>query len=630
VPALNAETADEARAKALAVLKSDAPPEQKAAACRELARAGDKDSVPVLAGMLGDEKLAHMARYALEPMPDKSVDEALRAALDRLNGKLLSGVISSIGVRRDSAAVESLRKHLRNSDGNVVRTAAITLGRIGTTAAGKTLLEARKGATDDNLARICDGLLACGANLAAEGKQGEAKEIYDGLLTQNLPVRFGAATLRGLLLCDRPNSVKRLTGMLHDKEYAVFAMALRVAAETNGTQMTDVLASQMAKLPGDRVVPVVRILGQRRDKAALPTLLQMTKKGDLSVRVEAIQAVAEIGDASAVPVLAELIKEKDDKISRSAATALAGLPGADVDSAIVAILEKPDPAFGIKLFEIAGQRRMEKAQPALLKGMSDPDLSVRTVAVRSYGEVAGPAGISLLVDMLVKSADDRELAAYEKVLGPLCSIAGDKDACAATLIDALAKSRPTVKVTLLRTLPAVGSAGALKAVRGAVDHADKEVHATAVRVLSEWKSADAAPVLLELAKQSSQQVDRILVLRGYLGIATQRDVSARDRLAICREAAPLIQRAEEKRMLLGAISALANAEALDLIVSHLDDPAVQREVVATVMAIAEKRPKKQHTAVAKAALEKVVKVAADDPAVKKRAEELLKQINDEK
>jgi hypothetical protein len=68
VPAQSAETAEEARAKALAVLKSDAPLDQKAAACRDLARVGDKDCVPVLAGLLGDEKLSHIARYALEPI----------------------------------------------------------------------------------------------------------------------------------------------------------------------------------------------------------------------------------------------------------------------------------------------------------------------------------------------------------------------------------------------------------------------------------------------------------------------------------------------------------------------------------------------------------------------------------
>jgi HEAT repeat protein len=614
----------------LAVLKSDAPLEQKAAAFRDLVRVGDKDCVPVLAGMLGDEKLAHRARCALEPIPDQSVDEALRAALDKVNGRLLSGVISSIGVRRDSAAVESLGKYLGNTDADVVRTTAISLGRIGTAAAGKTLLGALKHAQGDHVARICDGLLSCGANLAAEGHQAEAKDLYNSMLAQDLPVRIRAAALRGAVLCDPSNRGKLLTSMFHDKELCVFAMALRVAVELKDKQITDVLVSEVARLQADRIVPVVRVLGQRRDKAALPTLLEMAKQGDGAVRVEAIQAVAEIGDPSAVPVLVQMMKEKDDKISRSAAAALAGLPGADVDSAIVAILEKPDPALGIRMLEMAGQRRITQALPALLKSMSEADLAVRTAAIRSYGEVAGLSGMPWLVDMLVKSTDDREIGTYEAVIGPLCAIASDKDACTTTLTGALAKARPPVKVALLRTLQAVGGAGGLKAVRGAVDDADKGVHAAAIRVLSDWKSAEAAPVLLELAKNSGEQVDRILALRGYLGMAMQQGVSAPDKLAICREAAPLIQRDEEKRILLGALTGMVNPEALGLLVSYLDDPAVKREAVATVMSIAEKRPKKQHTAVAKAALEKVIQAAADDAAVRKRAEELLKQIGDEK
>ena len=193
--ALPAETAGDLRARAVAVLRSNASLEQKLAACEDLARVGTKECVPVLAGMLGDEKLSHMARYALEPIPDKSVDEALRAAAAKLNGKLLSGVISSIGARRDSAAVELLGKYLGSSDGDVVRTTAIALGRIGTVAAGKALLTALPGTKKDNRIKICDGLLTCAASLAAQGRQDEAKRIHDGMLALNLPVRIRAAAL---------------------------------------------------------------------------------------------------------------------------------------------------------------------------------------------------------------------------------------------------------------------------------------------------------------------------------------------------------------------------------------------------------------------------------------------------
>ena len=68
-------------AQLIAVLTSDATLEKKAGACRELARVATKEAVPALAALLGDEKLSHMARYALETIRDPSVDDALRDAM---------------------------------------------------------------------------------------------------------------------------------------------------------------------------------------------------------------------------------------------------------------------------------------------------------------------------------------------------------------------------------------------------------------------------------------------------------------------------------------------------------------------------------------------------------------------
>jgi HEAT repeat protein len=629
-PPLFGDAADGVRIKAMAVLKSDAPLEQKSAACEDLARVGDKDCVPVLAGMLGNEQLSHRARYALEAIPDRSVDEALRAALGTLSGKLLSGVISSIGARRDAAAVELLGKKLDDRDGDVVRATATALGRIGTVAASKAMLDAVKDAKGDNIGRICDGLLTCGANLAAQGQQGEAKKIYDGLLAQDLPARFRAAALRGAVLCDRSGGMKLLRTMLHDNEFGVFAMALRVSAGMKEKDVTDVLVSEVGKLAADRVIPVVRILGQRGDKVALPLLLEMANNGEKDVRLEAIQSVGEMGDASAVPVLVVLMQDKNEAIGRAAATAVAGLPGLEVDAAIVKALESPVPALRLKMIEVAGQRRVASAMPVLLRTMSDKDMSVRTAAARSYIEMAGAGGIPVLIEMLTKSTDGAEIGLYEGLLGSVCPMAGDKDPCAPRLVAALAQAGPAVKPALLRTLRVAGGPDALKAVRGALDDPNKEVHTAALRALSEWTSAEAAPALLELAKNSGEPTERLVALRGYLGIALQKSVAVQDKLSICRQAAPITQRVEEKRMLLGALGSGADAESLDLIVPYLDDAAVKREAVATLMAIAEKRKPKEYADVAKAALEKVVKVAADDPAVVKRAEELLKQMGSEK
>jgi HEAT repeat protein len=187
--------------KMIAVLKSDAPLKEKVDVCRGLAVVGTKDAVPALAALLGDEKLSHMARYALEPIPDPAVDDALRDALGKLKGRLLVGVIGSIGVRRDAKAVEPLAKRLQDSDSDVVQAAARSLGCIGTPEAAKALQIALPSAAAANLPALYEGLLRSGEAMIATGQRGDAIAVYDRLRAlPTAPRHVRAAASRGAIL----------------------------------------------------------------------------------------------------------------------------------------------------------------------------------------------------------------------------------------------------------------------------------------------------------------------------------------------------------------------------------------------------------------------------------------------
>jgi HEAT repeat protein len=154
----------------------------KAVACKQLAVVGTKQSVPVLAGLLSDERLSYYARFGLEPIPDPSVDEALRDALDKVEGKLLIGVINSIGNRRDSRALGRLGRLLRNSDKELASAAASALGRIGTARTAMILRNALRRASPSLRPAIAD---ACLVN--AEQLTKEANALYDAVKNASVP-----------------------------------------------------------------------------------------------------------------------------------------------------------------------------------------------------------------------------------------------------------------------------------------------------------------------------------------------------------------------------------------------------------------------------------------------------------
>src|SRR5215471_3618313 len=68
----------------VAVLRSDAPPDEKAITCKRLAVYGTEAAVPALAPLLLDPELASWARIALEVIPGNAADEALRSAIPKL------------------------------------------------------------------------------------------------------------------------------------------------------------------------------------------------------------------------------------------------------------------------------------------------------------------------------------------------------------------------------------------------------------------------------------------------------------------------------------------------------------------------------------------------------------------
>ena len=167
----------------------------------KLAIIGGKDSIAPLAALLGDEKLSHNARYALERNPDPAVDEALRDALGKVKGRPLVGVITSVGVRRDAKAVPALAKLLSDSDAVVARAAARAMGSIGTAEAANALQKALPNAAADRKLDVCEGLLRCAERFAAEGAEGHRPSpSTTSCVSSTVAHQVRAGALRGAIL----------------------------------------------------------------------------------------------------------------------------------------------------------------------------------------------------------------------------------------------------------------------------------------------------------------------------------------------------------------------------------------------------------------------------------------------
>ena len=190
----------ELETRLIAVLKTEVPRDAKDAVCRALKTIGTAAAVPALAALLADEKLSHMARYALERIPGPEAAQAMLEALPKVAPKLKVGIIASLGVRGEAASTAPLSALLADSDAAVAAAAAHALGNIGSVDAAKALITAKAGAATK--AAIADASLVCAGNLVSGGNKVPAKITYEKLLANTPSKQVKEAATIGLKACN--------------------------------------------------------------------------------------------------------------------------------------------------------------------------------------------------------------------------------------------------------------------------------------------------------------------------------------------------------------------------------------------------------------------------------------------
>ena len=426
-------TKQEEEQKLIEVLKSDGLEYDKDVACRRLGVIGSKAAVEALAALLPNEHLCDSARYALETIPDPSVDETLRAAMGKLQGRLLIGVINSIGIRKDAKAVPELVKRLGDADAGMTSACTAALAKIGSSEAVKALETALASGGETLKPAAGDACITVADTLLVAGKNAEAAAMFDKVRAAKLPKPILIAATRGAIVARQAEGAPLIIEQIQGADWEMFDLALRMAREIKGADLTRALAADVGKLPPPKRMLLLRALGDRHDPAALPAVLEAAKSGEPKARVAAIQATAQLADATAVPVLFAAALDPDAEVAAAAQTSLAGIPNtnAPVNDAIIARTADSDPKVRRVAIDAVGKRQVLAAVAPLVKAADDPDAQIRLAVLRALTGVAlGTRGepaareaakkaALALADKLAQSNPNEAADAKKKLTEPL-------------------------------------------------------------------------------------------------------------------------------------------------------------------------------------------------------------------
>ena len=603
-----------------ALLPSGVTLDAKRFVCRQLSIVGMAESVPPLAALLLDKDLSDYARYAIERIPVAEAEKALLDALPKAQGKVKIGIVNSLGERRDASALAAVTACLGDADAQIASSAASALGKIDGSDAAKALMAARATAKPEVRPVINDALLMVADKLRTEKKGDEALAIYQEMYKPAEAKHVRIAALRGLIASGGDKAIQLVTEILAGGDADMQAAALRFLRETSGPDSAKTVAALLPKSPASAQPLLLDDLAARGDAATLPAVMAMIKSGDAAVRLSAIKAAGKLGDASTLTVLVEYATGAAGPDQDAGRAALDRLPGADVNPALLALAEKGDAKVRAEVLRTLGARRVATAVPVVLKAAADADAGVRAAALLSLDTLADEKSTPAIVQIIVKAKDPKDIAPAEKALASLCSRATNKDACVDPILAALAGAEKDAKAALVRALGRAGGAKALAAVKGLAKDAVPEIQEAAIRSLTDWPDASAAPELLAIAKGEGKTA--ILAMRGYVRLAAGTDVAAGDKMKMYKEAWDTAKRPDEKRLVLGGLGDLKSTAALEMLTTCLDDPALGAEACAATVKVAKalnNGPKPQ----IQAAMTKVLALTKDNN-LKKEADDMLK------
>ncbi len=621
--------ADSAKERELiTLLKSDASPGDKAIACKRLAIYGSAEAVPVLAPLLADEHLASWARIALEAIPGDAAVEALRQAVPKLQGRLLVGTINSIGVRRDAKALDALLPKLADSDSEVASAAAVALGRIGGSRAAKALSGALAKSQEAARPAVAEGCIRCAEKFLADGKTGDAVNLYDMVRTAQVPKQKVLDATRGAILARKNKGIPLLVEQLQSADKDFFGIGLSTARELPGPQATKAVTKELGRANPERQPLLLLALADREDPAVMPTILECVNSSSKPLQLAAVRVLDRLGSAASLPALEKAAAGNESEVSQAALAVLARLPGADVDKKIEQQLADANPAVRRVAIEVAGRRSMETALPAILRSATDPASEVRAASLQALGAIGGTQQLPQLVQLLSQNPNEKDRASIEQALTSICSRGGS--GCVPEVQSLAQSPEKNVRLLALRLLAASGGPDALAVLKKATVDADPDVQDEAVRTLSSWPNTwpedeAVAEPLLAVAKNSAKTSHQVLALRGYFQfLEGDKKLRKEEKISKVKDALPLLQRPEEKRL---AIAVLRNVRAdasAGLLGDLAQDAAVSEDACAALLELAGR----DRGGLSKEQRQKAFQAVAERSAneqLKKQAEEALKK-----
>jgi len=561
----------------LKFLKSDPSFPSKQFACQQLSIIGSEKSVSVLIEMVKDEKTTNTARYALERIPSKKVDEQLLQALESGSKKIKIGIINTLGVRKCKKAAAPIAKLIKSDDLDIAVSAASALGSIKGDESIK-LLAAEINTSNKELQNIvANSYLLCVDNIALKHPL-KASTIYNNVYNSELSVSTRQSALVGMINTS-DNKEELIYSILVNGKGEMKYVAIPKLKDLPPTIDISKFTMLLADLAPENQIQLLGVIEDRSDVSSKNYVLKTLKSKHSLVRIASLNALANIGDESDVLTIAMIAASRSGDERNAARSCLALLKDAGVDRIIVSNISHADKNLKIELIRAAGERGSVSALNALLENLDSKDRQVRTASYAAISDIAPKEQLPSLTEKLFNIPFESDRKKMERTISKILLKYPDEAFTKILIRNVQTDKSINNKASSLRLLGYTNSTPALDILRKNRKSENQQIMIASINGLSSWANTEPLYDLLEATENAENEKIKQPALKGFINFITiDESLSDSLKIELYKKALQYAKTSNEKNMALDGVGHIDNFESLDIFKKYYKDPSVKQTV----------------------------------------------------
>jgi len=532
-----------------------------------------KNQLKLLATHLKNPQLSEYAVKAMLRVRGPELEKLLVDSLDRIPPEAKGPVIQALGTMRSKLAVNKLKLLARSEDPEVRCLALTALVETAEPSVEPLLASVPTLSSREEIRKMVELYLRFARRLSESGQKEMAQRLAEKslyALTAKDDVSLRCEALSLLVEIAKEKSVPEIIKAIWSEEPSLRQCGLNLAQNYRWPEMIEFLSQNLGGLQPEKRAQVIEFLGNTGDSAKTMIIAPYLEDSEETVRLAAIRGFYKLNKLEAPKRLLPMLNN-----SEAEATLIMELLQALPPEGYVGRILEIYPQLGDSIKVVVLPSLQDFITPqwksSILAGIESENSKLKKAAVDSLAPVVDRTDLAWIIDKLTGLDDPALVSGYQRAVIAAVNQIPEAGLKQKTYLEFLEKKTGKARAELIKLLPQVGGSECLKKAVDLLNDKNPEISSAAVAAITGWPELEAAPIMVNLIKTSTDRKYRYLAFQGVARLVRESASDKEEKLRVLQEIKPLAIYPDEKNFLLTAWAGIRDVRALVELSNFLAD-----------------------------------------------------------